>query len=106
MGGAETIYFLCQDKVSGTRYLYLLSGGAILEIRPLNSALHLAQGDIIAGNGLTGTFIYSVHNNKLYAYNFDAETEIEIPVTGLPTGETISYVFNLYWNMAPSGTLP
>ena len=103
VGGAETIYFLCQDKVSGTRYLYLLSGGAILEIRPLNSALHLAQGDIIAGNGLTGTFIYSVHNNKLYAYNFDAETEIEIPVTGLPTGETISYVFNLYWNMGPFG---
>ena len=52
-GRAETILFLCQDKVSGTRYLYLLSGGAILEIRPLNSALHLAQGDIIAGNRLT-----------------------------------------------------
>ena len=103
VGRVETIYFLCQDKISGTRYLYLLSGGAILEIRPLSSALHLAQGDIIAGNGLTGTFIYSVHNNKLYAYNFNAETEIEVPVTGLPAGETISYVFNLYWNMGRFG---
>ena len=31
-----------------------------MEIRPLSSALHLAQGDMIAVNGLTGTFIYSV----------------------------------------------
>ena len=29
VGRVETIYFLCQDKVSGIRYLYLLSGGAI-----------------------------------------------------------------------------
>lgn len=103
VGTNETIYFLCQDKTSGIRYLYLLSGGNITEIRPLNSSLHLAQGDIVAGNGLTGTLIYSVHNNKIYAYNFDAGTEIEIPVTGIPEGSVISYFSNQYWNMGGFG---
>lgn len=97
----ETIYFLCQDKTTGIRYLYLLSGGAITEIRPLNSGLHLAQGEIIAGCGLSGTLIYCVHNNKLYGYNFETGTETEIPVSELSTGNTISYISNQYWNMSP-----
>ena len=103
VGGSEMIYFLCQDKTSGVRYLYLLSGGNIVEIRPLKSNLHLAQGDIIAGNGLTGTLIYCVHDNKLYGYNFDAESEMEIPITGIPEGATISYFSNQYWNMGLFG---
>ena len=74
-----------------------------MEIRPLKSNLHLAQGDIIAGNGLTGTLIYCVHDNKLYGYNFDAESEMEIPITGIPEGATISYFSNQYWNMGLFG---
>lgn len=54
-------------------------------------------GDITIGT-LEDASIISYSGNKLIR-----EPEIEIPVTGLPAGETISYIFNLYWNMGPFG---
>ena len=105
MGGKATGWFVCEDNEEGTRWLYLLeeeSSGFSLppvrEVRRLDASLHIASGSCVAGNALSATVIYSIHNNKLYAYNWNTGSESEITLPGIGSGETLAYVSNQFLN--------
>lgn len=99
MGGILTSYFLCEQPSSGDRYLLMVSNSmAIDQIIKLDPSLHIAKGNIICANGLTANYIYSVDNNKVYAYSWLDGTERSVSLTGIPESETISYITNQYLN--------
>lgn len=103
IGETETILFLFQDA-TGNRMMYSVNtdqGSAVVQnVIPLNTGLHLAQADVVSVNGRSATLVYSVHNNKLYGYNFENGEEREIAFAGIPAGEEITYVSNRYWTHA------
>lgn len=100
VGDNERVWFLTEDAATGKRYLLILEGGAsaVTEVRSLDASLNIAQADIIAGNGLSSTVIYAVNDNVLWAYDLVTAKEFEIPLPGVSSGETISYVSNQYMN--------
>lgn len=100
VGDNERVWFLTEDATTHNRYLIILEGGAseVTEVRRLDASLNLAQADIIAGNALSSTVIYAVKDNALWAYNLVTANEFEIPLPGIASGETISYVSNQYMN--------
>lgn len=102
VGYDKTVYFLCQDRNSGLRYLYLMQSAdqdEVTEIRRLDAGLHIAQGETVAGNALTATVIYAVHLGQLWAYDWNTGQEYPVPLPGLPAGETLAYVSNQYLNI-------
>lgn len=105
VGGSETVWFLAKDKLTSSRYLYLLEGGMgeVTDIRRLDAGLHVAQADVVVGNALSAMVIYSVHENRLYAYNWMANSEYEVPLPGVSNHETIGYVSNQYLHVGIFG---
>lgn len=102
VGSEKMVYFLCEDQASGTRYLYLIAGvgqDEVTEIRKLDAELHIAQGEQVAGNALTASVIYTIHNNRLWAYNWDSGEEFEVPLPGIGSGELLAFVSNQYLNI-------
>lgn len=105
VGGNEMVWFLVKDRVAGSRYLYLLGDGmgVVTNIRKLNAELHIARADVVAGNALSAMVIYSIHENRLYAYSWGTNSEYEVPLPGIGSNETINYVSNQYLNVGISG---
>lgn len=97
-GGTNIGWFLCESPSKDERYLIQSNslGNAIERIVTLDPSLHLAKSDIVAANGRTASYIYCVDGNKLYAYSLTQGTELEIPLTGIPTSETVTFVTNQY----------
>lgn len=100
VGGINTIWFLFDVSGEG-RYLVLLDGPVINDVQQIDPSLHLATADVVAGNGLTGQFIYSIENNRLYRYSIPEKVESESPLEGLPAGE-VTYLVDLFYS---SGSL-
>lgn len=102
VGRVKTVYFLCEDKLTRLRYLYLLKGvgeDEVTEIRKLDEELHIAQGECMAGNALTATVIYTIHDNRLWAYDWNTNEEYEVVLPGIGTGETLAFVSNPFLNI-------
>lgn len=102
VGYEKMVYFLCEDQVSGTRYLYLLAAedqDELTEIRELDAGLHITHGNLVAGNALTATVIYTIHDNRLWAYDWNTNDEFEVLLPGMNSGETLSYVSNQFLNI-------
>lgn len=93
--GVNTIWYMF-DVAGEGRYLLFLENNTITEVRLLDASLNIAKADIIAGNGLTGNFIYSVYNNQMYRYSVTEQSESLLSVASLPAG-TITYVSNLFY---------
>lgn len=101
------IYFLLEEENTLKRYLVMMSFTAgSVEVKELDSSLHIAKSKIIAGNAKSATFIYCVDENKLYAYNWKTNTETLVQLPGQNMNETITYVTNLYWNRLGFGSNP
>lgn len=101
VGWTETSYFLCKSKKDARCYLYLIDNFGMIKIRKLAADLHVSRGSMVAVCGLQGTFLYSVHDNAVYAYNWEAGEEFKVSLPGIDTNkETISYVTNQYLNIA------
>lgn len=100
MGGITTTYFLCEQPSSGDRYLFLLTSSMqIDQIIKIDPSTHLAKSKVIAGNGLTASYIYCAENDKLYAYSWQTGSEEEVVLPGITNGEEINYISNQYLNM-------
>ena len=74
----------------------LLQKGAIIEVRHLDNTLSLAQAEIIAGQGLQGSFIYSIKDNQLYRYSMIEQGETALNMPSLPAG-SVAYMANLFY---------
>lgn len=96
-GVDETTGFVLEDQTTGERYLYFEANLGGINIRKLDSDLHISHGEIVAFNGVSGTYIYSVDNNQVFAYNWNEDTEISVSLPDLPSSETITYLSNQYW---------
>lgn len=101
VGGSETVWFLLKDA-SAKRCLLLLSGSRVKKVVLLDASLHIAQADIVAGNALSATIIYVVHDDKLWAYSWDGNNEYEIPLPGVEG--KLDYVSNQFLNVGLFGT--
>ena len=96
-GGIATGCFVCENS-NGERYLYTidLSSGKVTDLQKLDGELHIAQADLMSVNGLTASVIYSVHDNKIYAYSWATNGESEVKLPGFPSDEEIVYLSNQY----------
>ena len=100
LAGENTMWYLLEDT-NKQRYLVVLNKKhEIISLRPLNSGSHLAQADVVAGNALSAYCIYAVHNNQLYSYSLDenGSESAALVVTGLPTGEKITYLSDVFFS--------
>lgn len=97
--GVNTMWYVFENAV-GERWLVLInSSRQVTEVRALDASLHIAQSNIIAGNGLTSSTIYSVHDNTLWRYSIDNGTENATPLqlTGVAAGEEIVFLSDIYF---------
>lgn len=100
----ETNHFVLRNTATGNAYVYLLNPtmmGVYLKKRitvPANS--HMAQAQAYSTCALQAHYIYYIHDNGLYAYNFNNDDFGETPLNleGLPNNENMVYVTNLYFN--------
>ena len=100
-GEVVTAYFLCEQPSTGNRYLLLLdtfSPETISETIKLDAKWHIASSDIVTGNRLSATYLYSIYENELYAYSWTTKDERKFNLPGIPAGETITYITNQYFN--------
>lgn len=100
-GEVVTAYFLCEQPSTGNRYLLLLdtfSPETISETIKLDAKCHIASSDIVTGNRLSATYLYSIYENELYAYSWTTKDERKFNLPGIPAGETITYITNQYFN--------
>ena len=96
-GMNETTGFVLEDQTTGERYLYYETNLGGITIQKLDADLNIAKSDIVAFNGVSGSYIYSVDGNQVYAYNWEEEEEIVVPLPNFPATETITYLSNQYW---------
>lgn len=100
-GEVVTAYFLCEQPSTGDRYLLLVdtfSPESISETIKLDPDFHLASSDIVTGNRMSATYMYSIYNNELYAYSWTTKDERKFNLPGIPAGETVTYITNQYFN--------
>lgn len=97
LAGVNTLWYIFED-FTGQRYLVFVdTKHTVTEVRRLDPDSHLAQADLIAGNGLTSYSIYMVHNNQLWMYSLEDGAEVALSPTSLPAGE-ITYLVDLYFS--------
>lgn len=102
-GMNETTGFVLEDQTTGERYLYYETNLGGITIQKLDADLNISKSDIIAFNGVSGAYIYSVDGNQVYAYNWEEKEEISVPLPNFSSTETITYLSNQYWQAGMFG---
>lgn len=71
---------------------------AYTDMLDIPSGSHLSKASLITNCGLQAPYVYCIDGGKLYATNVQSESlpEIELPLTGIGAGETITYLSNQY----------
>jgi hypothetical protein len=96
-------YAIFQDKaVPGKRYLYRLAlstslDNPITSVTEIPSSLKFNEAAEFATNEQDSRLIYFLHDNKLYAYDVEQETEELLAPAGISPGEDITYFSNRYY---------
>lgn len=99
---SETDNFILEDKKTGKRYVYLMnttfSSSYLTKRVEVPATSRMAQAGIFATNAISARYIYFIFGNKLYGYNFSSDdfAEIEMPLQGIGSGETITYIANQF----------
>lgn len=94
-----TLWFLVEDNETAVRYLYIVDDYGAVSIQQLDASLHIARGKQVAGNALQAKLIYALDDNRLYVYNWETQTEQEVSLPGIASGEEITYVSNQFLNI-------
>lgn len=100
----EIIYFLLQDRTTHKKVMYYFDCSAwspmLVNVEELDDASNFANASSYAVCCSQATVAYGVRNNKVFTYDLSgSQTEREITVPGLPSGETITYISNRYFSM-------
>lgn len=91
------MWFLLEQPSTAQRYLLLLASTAKIDkIIKLDAALHLSKSSSVSGNGRTAAYIYCIDSGKAYAYSLLNGKEIEVPLPGIPQGETPTFITNQF----------
>lgn len=93
--------FVMKDP-SGKRYIYQTSpmSGMMTGRAEMPASLKMAQAERYCINFNTAYYLYGLANNKLYGLNYTNEElqEVEMPLNGISTAETITYINNIAKN--------
>lgn len=101
--GASYLYgtalFALQNKTTGERKIISVSAyyGAS-EVCTIPSGYVTATCDNIMFNVNQGTIAYGTDGKDVYTLDYTSGTERKLTVTGLPSGETITYVSNVIYS--------
>ena len=91
-------WFLCEQPSTGDRYLLKMDLTSysleISEVVKLAPSSHLARSTMQSGNGYTASYIYCIDDGKAWAYSLATGDELEVPLPGIPEGETVNYISN------------
>lgn len=90
----ETVWFLAEEPETGKRFLHIINGktAQLTEIRELNPDLHISKATCVGACGGSAAYIYAVDGGKLYAYAWETDSEVEVPLPGVT--EPVSFVTN------------
>lgn len=97
-------HVLLADAQNGTRYMYTTKSDNMQVYytgrKQLAPTSHMNRSQLFATCGLQGNYVYCVDNNKLYGCNLNNASlaEIEMPLSRIPSGETINFISNQWWN--------
>lgn len=101
----DNVYFLFQDKDDNNKkYLYTIAPGMgineVTDVTVVDAQSHFANARLRAINGQTATIAYAVDGNSVYSYDLAGSdhAEKELQFDGIPSGETIGYVANYFYN--------
>lgn len=98
----ELVYFLLKDRTNGNTYLYYIDAGytraTLSAVEKVKADSHLANGTSFTVNNNSAKVIYSLKDNKVYAYELKNNgTEREISLAGIPADEQLTYISNRYF---------
>ena len=98
-GGVETVWFLTEEPGTGKRFLHMIDGKLAqpLKIRELRPELHLSKATTVGACGGSASYIYAIDGRKLYAYGFESDTEVEVPLPGVT--EPVDLVTNQWLSL-------
>lgn len=101
---SEGTFTTVMEDQQGQRYVYLTGssffGTYLSSILKADKGSHLAHATCFSTNGNQAQYIYCVDGGQVFACNYADGSLAEIPLTlqGIPSGETINFVTNQYWN--------
>ncbi len=96
-------YALLRDKTDPSLlYLYsmkttsIMSGLRIESVTQISATSKLHTATLFASNEKTAKYIYFIDDNIPYYYDVTTDTEYALDFSGLPAGETITYISNRF----------
>ena len=97
-------WWLCEQPSTGDRYLLKMNldspSPEINEVVKLDPSSHLARSTVQSGNGHTASYIYCIDGGKAWVYSLATGGEQEVPLHGIPEGETLAYISNQWLHFA------
>lgn len=98
----ELVYFLLKDRTTDSTYLYYINAtytrASLASVEKVSSTANLTRGTSYTVNNNNAKVLYSLVNNKIYAYELKGRSqEREIAVSGIPADEQITYISNRYY---------
>ena len=99
-----TGHLILSDTKNGTRYMYTTKSENMQVYytgrKQIASSAHIHRSRLFATCGIQGNYVYCIDNNKLYGCNLNSASlaEIEMPLSGIPSGETINFITNQWWD--------
>lgn len=98
----ELVYFLLKDRTTGETYLYYFNvaytRATLASVEKVDASAFLGRGTSFTVNNNNAKVVYSLVNNKIYAYALQQNgREREIIVTGIPADERMTYISNRYF---------
>ena len=95
----ETVWFLAQEQGTGKRFLHIINGKLAqqTEVRELAPDLHISKATCVGACGGSAAYIYAIDGGKLYAYAWESNTEVEIPLPGVT--EPVTFVTNQWLSL-------
>ncbi len=94
--GIKGMMYLLQNRTTGERVLYELSKRRTLDVSYPVKPSHLVNGTLACINRNQTTVWYCIDDNKLYSYDWLVGSEMELPLTGIGSDETIHYLSNQF----------
>jgi hypothetical protein len=99
-----TIYALFRDptppgeyNLYTVRFANMYSSPSVAGKKTISSTAKICTATLRTTNERTAQMLYFVHDNKLYYYDVVNDQEVEINPTGLPAGETITWISNYHY---------
>lgn len=98
-------WFLCEQPSTGNRYLLKTTSSQYVdEAIQIDPSSHLAHSTVQSGNGISASYIYCIDDGKVYAHSLTDGSETNVPLSGIPSGEDVTFLTNQWLNFSSLST--